>query len=88
MLIINIGRSTVSSAVKIANHPNSVPEVSSFDALISAVPVFPAKRMSSRWAAYQVPLESFTTFFVPSNTRLAVSLEKAPGIQYSATASF
>ena len=59
MLIINIGCSTVSSAVKIANHPNSVPEASSFDALISAVPVFPAKRMSSRWAAYPVPLESF-----------------------------
>ena len=59
MLIINIGRSTVSSAVKIANHPNSVPEVSSFDALIPAVSVFPAKRMSSRWAAYPVPLESF-----------------------------
>ena len=51
VLIINIGRSTVSSAVKIANHPNSVPEVSSFVALISAVPVFPARRMSSLWAA-------------------------------------
>ena len=38
-------------------------------------------------AAYPVPLESFTTFFVPSNTRLAVSLEKAPGIQYSAITS-
>ena len=29
------------------------------NALIYSVPVFPAKRMSSRWAAYPVPLESF-----------------------------
>ena len=58
------------------------PEVSSFDALISAVPVFPASTTSSLRASYPVPFGSFTTFISPCNTRSDVSCENASGIQY------
>ena len=74
--------------VSTANQPNSVPDVSSFDALISAVPVFPAKVKSLQCIEYPVPCGSFTTLVIPSSTRLEVFLENTPEIQYSVFASF
>ena len=82
-----IGLSTFSSAVNTENHPISLPEVSSFVAFNSAVPVFPASKISSRCAAYPVPSGLFTTPSTPCIISSTFSLVKAFSIHISPAAS-
>ena len=82
MLTISIDLSNSSSTVKQLNHPNVFP-FSSFDALSSAVPVFPANFTPFTFKSCAVPVGLSTTCIKSSLIIFAASFEKAFFTKYS-----